>query len=246
MAWKIQLGKVSVKMEKELLDPAYCQIPPDEIIQALESEPYRLHGVVGLKSTGKTSTVQLVAGNLPNVVHVEMTAAEDVCDVLYRRLKESVFHFPWVLNSLRLDSGQSSKAKVEKVFSTVEENTKKPVTTVIQIRPAPSSYHLPKVPSISSPRDALEEVLLSTKGLMLPIDAKSFICQVKLLVSDHNIMRCLFDSSEEGQFERVGEPRLRLYQTSELPFPLAEKYLTETFGVVVDAEVKEYLRKLPR
>ena len=244
MARKIQLGKVSVEMEKELPDPAYCQIPPDNIIQALERAPYRLHGIIGPKSTGKTSIVQLVARDLPNVVHVEMTAAEDVCDVLYMRLKRSVFHFPWFLNSLRLDSGLSSEMKVKKVFSTVEKNTKKPVTTVIQILPAPSSYHLPKV---RSPEDALEEVLLSTKGSMLPTSAeKSFIREIKLLVSDHNIMRCLFDSSEGGQFERIGEPRLRLYRTSELPCPLAEKYLTEKFGVVVDAEVKEYLRKLPR
>ena len=176
-----------------------------------------MYGIVGLKSTGKTSTVQLVARNLPNVVHVEMTATEDVCDVLYRRLNESVFHLPWFLNSLRLDSDLSSEMKVEKVFSTVEENTKKPVTTVIQVLPAPSSYHLLKVPSISSSEDALEEVLLSTNGSMLPIDAKSFIRQIKLLVSDHNIMRCLFDSSEGGQFERVYEPRLHLYTTSELP-----------------------------
>eukprot|EP00731_Ephydatia_muelleri_P025080 Em0017g163a len=244
MARKIQLGKVSVEMEKELPDPAYCQIPPGDIIQALERAPYRLHGIIGPKSTGKTSTVQLVARDLPNVVHVEMTAAEDVCDVLYRRLKRSVFHFPWFLNSLRLDSGLDSKMKVAKVFRMVEKNTKKPVTTVIQILPAPSSYHLPKV---RSPEDALEEVLLSTKGSMLPTSAEnSFIRQIKLLVSDRNIMRCLFDSSEGGQFERIGEPRLRLYRTSELPWPLAVKYLTEKFDVVVDAEVKEYLRKLPR
>lgn len=51
-------------------------------------------------------------------------------------------------------------------------------------------------------------------------------------------MQCLFDSSEGGKFEFVREP--------ELPSPLAEKYLTETFGVVVDTEVKEYLPHLPR
>ena len=127
MARNVQLGKVSVEMEEEVLDPTYCQTPPDELIQALESGPYQLYGIVGLKSKGKTSTLQLVARNLPNVVHVQMqmAAGEDVCDVLYRRLKKSVYHLPWFLNTIRHVWALSSKDIVEKVFWTVNKNTKK-------------------------------------------------------------------------------------------------------------------------
>ena len=178
-----------------------------------------------------------------------MTADKDVSDVLYNRLKESVFHFPWYLNSLRLDSAVSSEKKVAKVFSTVEKYTKKPVTAVIEVLPANSSYLPPTLPSTSSPEVFMKEVLQLTKDSMRPFQsfvAKSFIRQIKSLVSDDKTMRCLFDSSEGGQFERVDEPRLNLYTTSELPSHIAEKYLKETFGVVVDAEVKAHLRKLPR
>ena len=220
MARNIQLGKVSVVTKNEILEPTYCQIPPDTLIQDLERGPYKLYGIVGLKSTGKTSTLKLVARNVSNVVHVKMTADEDVSNVLYDRLNESIFHFPWYLNSLRLDRDVSSEKKVAKVFSMVEKYTKKPVTTVIEVRPSMLPFQLS--------------------------EAKSFIRQIKYLVSDDKTMRCLFDSSEGGQFERVDEPRLNLYTTSELPSPIAERYLKEKYGVVVNEEVKNYLCKLPR
>lgn len=249
MSRNIQRGKLFFPVKKQL-DSALCPFPLPDIRTAVNGAPDIFCGLVGLKSNGKTSTLELVAKEQPNVVYLEMKANGNVCDELYESLKKSTFHFPWFLNRLRLDSSLTSRDIVKKVFRAVEKSSGSPVTAVIDIdstEPRTTQSHLS---SLSSP-GVMEAVVRDPKHLIPSVsfdaDARSFTRQVKGLV-DSGVMRCLFAASEGASFqaEHARESRLELFMAGELSIPAAEKYLEKMHGLASNSEMKNMLSSLPR
>ena len=208
MARNIQRGKMFLPV-KEHLDPALCQFPLADVRNAVNRAPDSFCGLVGLKATGKTNTLELVAKEQPNVVYVKMKASDDVCDALYERMKKATYHLPWPLDRIRFNPSLTTEAVVEKVFRYVRKSSGTKVTTVTDIEAEP--------PSIQSHLTFLFDP-----------NARSFIRQVKQLV-DSAVMRCIFAASEGDSFqaEQVREPRLELFMAYELPIPAAEKKSTD-------------------
>jgi len=242
----IRQGKLSVeptKREEEELSLSLCQFSIPEIIEAVNDAPNGFCGIVGVKDTGKTSTLKLVANQMPNVVYFTLKK-DDVCVELYERLKKSVTHLPWFLDRMRLDSSLSSEDIVMKVFRNVKKTSGTPVTTIFDIN-LTSEFHLP---SPSSP-GVFERGIRYPESLApsLEFNAGSFTRQVKLLV-EAGATQCLFAASEGLKFqaEAARESRLHLFMASELSTPISEKFLQQKFDLALNKEEKEMLYRFPR
>eukprot|EP00731_Ephydatia_muelleri_P026294 Em0018g394a len=84
MARNIQRGKLFLPDQKHL-DPALCQFPLADVRNAINKAD-SFCGLVGLKAIGKTSTLELIAKEQPNVVYLEMKTSGNVCHALYMNL----------------------------------------------------------------------------------------------------------------------------------------------------------------
>ena len=102
MARYIQRGKLFLP-DQIHLDPALCQFPLADVRNAINKAD-SFCGLVGLKAIGKTSTLELIAKEQPNVVYLKMKASGNVCHALYEPLKKSTYHLPWPLDLVRFDS----------------------------------------------------------------------------------------------------------------------------------------------
>ena len=75
MARNIQSGKLfSPGLNRPNLDPAFCQFPLADVRNAMNTAD-TFCGLVGLKAIGKTSTLELISKEQPNVVYVTMKAS---------------------------------------------------------------------------------------------------------------------------------------------------------------------------
>ena len=118
---------------------------------------------------------------------------------------------------------------VPKVFHLVRKKIGKPGISVIDLKPQSKDSS-------------------SSGGSVPDPKARAFVREVKKLVSDTKIMKCVFASSEGAGFltEARREPRLKLLTTTELSVPTAKKYLNKklTTPELPVPTVKDYLKRL--
>ena len=184
-------------------------------------------GIIGTTSSGKSSALELFSAQHANVIYVEMELGrESVCQVLYQRLQNSVWHLPSYFDSVRPRLSSDPTYVVTEVFNLVRKKTGQPVISLIDLNP----------PSKNS------------SGNKPDPDARAFVRQVKHLVSDNRIMKCVFASSEGACFrtEAAREPRLRLFTTGEIPLSTAKEYLKVQKGMTTSDDVDELLLGFPR
>ena len=224
MARNIQSGKL-FSPDLEHLDPAFCQFPLADVRNAMNTAD-TFCGLVGLKATGKTSTLELISKEQPNVVYVKMKASGNVCHALYETLKKSTYHLPWPLDLVRFDSSLTTEDRLIKVFRYVKKRSGTPVTAVIDVQPDRHSI-LSNLPSTHVQSTSLVDI----PSVVIPSysfdpDAREFTRQIKHLVNSR-VMRCLFAASEGASFqvEHAREGCLKLFIAYELSMPSAEKYL---------------------
>ena len=85
-------------------------------------EKARMVGLVGLKSTGKSSTLSHFLREKPNPFYLSLTDG-NVYDAMYDQMKDSVLRLPFFAHHLRWDAGKNSKKIVIEVFELVQEQT---------------------------------------------------------------------------------------------------------------------------
>ena len=228
MAEQISSGKLRGSRSR-LLKPKFCQLSLKELNLAVNRMDSFV-GIVGVKSSGKTSTLQLFADDPANsnVMYITMTLGEKVSDALYKTLHGSVYKLSKCFDILRPTRYSDPKYVITNVFKMVQNKTGKPVIAVIDLQP-------PTTRSVSETQN-------------IPFDpiARSFVRGVKFLVADCHMMKCLFASCEGAGFlvEKIREPRLRLFTMSELPLCTAEEYLKD-HNISLDPEIHELLSFTP-
>ena len=230
MARQIISGNVrNMDSKGKALDVKFCTVSLTMMDIEVSGEGDNFTGIVGTKSSGKSSALKLFSAKHANVIYVEMGLEdESVCQVLYHRLRKSVWHLPTYFDPV-LHPSLSSDAKyvVTEVFNLVRKKTGQPVIAVIDINP-------PKKNS-------------SSGGTEPDTNARAFVREIKHLVSDNGIMKCVFASSEGACFhlEAIREPRLTLFTTGEIPLSTAKEYLKVKKGVTINDDVGELLHGFP-
>ena len=154
MARNIQRGKLFLPDRKKHLDPALCPFPLADVRNAINTAD-SFCGLVGLKAIGKTSTLELISKEQPNIVYLKMKASGNVCHALYEPLKKSTYHLPWPLDLVRFDSSLTTEDRLIKVFRYVEKSSGTKVTAVIDIEPDRRSDSIVVIPSYSFDPDAI-------------------------------------------------------------------------------------------
>jgi hypothetical protein len=218
----------------EEYNSATSQFSSKEISDVVRDCPSRFCALVGVNNTGKSTELHKFSldTNNKNIIFCGVNGKEstDLDDILFDTMHKSVPRMPWFLYHIALPR-LSKRDMNERILRTVLEETKEPVTIVIDIA-------LERVLSMSADKSYFESVTTTvgagatTMGLTL--NPKQFIKQIKHYVSDARLARCLFGSSEGFMFEELGrvsgfEPRLTVILANELSVEIARRYL-ETLG----------------
>ena len=106
-------------------------------------EKARMVGLVGLKSTGKSSTLSHFLREKPNPFYLSLTEG-NVYDAMYDQMKDSVLRLPFFAHHLRWDAGKNSKKIVIEVFELVQEQTGSPVQVGVDVVLPASAVVSPK------------------------------------------------------------------------------------------------------
>lgn len=123
MSRNIRSGCYRPKEPSEF-DEKFCLFDMRAVKVGLDSNG--MVAFVGLKSTGKTTTLEHLLYKAENPFFIEISH-DDVHGAIYRELKDKVWSLPWLADSLRVDSGKSSKKIVTEVFDMVRDLSGKPV-----------------------------------------------------------------------------------------------------------------------
>ena len=227
-----QISSGKLRPHSEHLNLKYCQLSIEKLNDLTVNTVDSFVGIVGVKSSGKSSTLELFADDPThsNVVYITMTLGEEkgVNGALYAALRSSVYKLPWIFENVCPSHYSNPEYVINNVFRMVKNKTGKPVIAVIDLQP----------PENRSTNE--------TQHLPFDRTSRKFVRDVKLLVSDRKVMKCLFASSENAGFlvEASREPRLVLFTTSELPWNTVEEYLQER-NISIDPEICEMLSKVP-
>ena len=94
MARQIVSGNLRF-LESETLDTNFCPVSLTELGEEVNvEEEDSFVGIVGTKSSGKSCVLKLFSWQNANVVCVTMTPGDEkVCEVLYQRLRRSVWSY---------------------------------------------------------------------------------------------------------------------------------------------------------
>jgi len=221
----------------------------------VKSAPLAFCGIVGLKSTGKSVTLDQVGSRMENVVKIQVKDFTPELSVpLLSHMREGILTLPFPWCHMRLKSQTATKI-VGNVFDRVKRNTGTPVTVLIDINPKQKFSGSVKDKVNSSwiewfighrlpSQELFEQELL--KMIPAPFYADIFVRDVKNLVADEGIMQCLFAASEgmELQDQAEREPRLRLLLAKELSVDISKKFLKKYYQL--DSVDVLHLRKIPR
>jgi hypothetical protein len=196
--------------------------------------------LIGLKSTGKTTTLVHWMMQADNPLFVEVSN-DDVYGNIYRELKRKVWSLPWLADCMRVDAVKDHKARVKEVFLMVKKQSGKPVQLGVDINFENKSFPLDN----NSMANKLWEVT-SVPPVPSPtgFDPVLFIKRVKYLVEDCHTAKAMLSSSEGLQLLAVNEPRLRKILGKELPVDTAADYLRNILGAANFD--KEMLYQFPR
>ena len=128
MAHKIRRGYFQPKAPADY-DHRFC------LFDRYMMEKASMVGLVGLKSTGKSSTLSHFLREKPNPFYLKLTDG-NVYDAMYGQMKDSVLCLPFFAHHLRWDASKTSEKIVIEIFKLVREQTGSPVRGLTKGRPS--------------------------------------------------------------------------------------------------------------
>ena len=205
-------------------------------------EKARMVGLVGLKSTGKSSTLSHFLREKPNPFYLSLTDG-NVYDEMYDQMKDSVLRLPFFAHHLRWDAGKNSKKIVIEVFELVQEQTGSPVQVGVDVVLPASAVVSPKADQAVK---TAQSVLLGTASsvpISTAIHVHQLVKDVKWLCADARVASAVIASSEGLEFLSVNEPRLEKLMAEEMPVEKAKEYLQH---IHAKGYTEEMLKNIPR
>ena len=199
-------------------------------------------GLVGLKSTGKSSTLSRFLREKPNPFCLSLTDG-NVYDAMYDQMKDSVLCLPFFADYLRWDARKNSKKIVIEVFKLVREQTGSPVQVGVDVVLNPTTL----------PVEGADKTVKTVQNLFLPtpssvpifssINIIKLVKDVKWLCADARVASAVIASSEGLELLSVNEPRLAKLMAEEMPLEKAKEYLQH---IHAKGYTEEMLKNIPR
>ena len=235
MARQIRIGRFRPKASAEY-DQNFCLFDRGRMQNA------QMVALVGLKSTGKSSTLSQVLRERQNPFHLSLTDA-NLYDALHEEMKKAVLCLPFLARHLRWDASKTSKDIVIEVFELVQEQTGSPVQLGVDVVLNPPT----------APLEGADKAVKSVQSLTLPTPSSvpifsafniiKVVKDVKWLCADARVASAVMASSEGLELLSVNEPRLRKLMAEEMTVEKAKDYLQH---IHAKGYTDEMLKKIPR
>ncbi len=197
----------------------------NEIKRRLDDCEYRryLFGIIGPSGSGKSFALHALEQKLENTVHFSLDPTDyertksikesgtDLEKAILAKMREKIFTLPGFLSQIKL-TNHSADLILEKAFKKVEKDTDVPVTLLIDL-------------NMRNPNDKF--------------NCENLTRHLKSLVSDSQIMNCVFAASRGSLFqsEALREPALNLFYTKELPLDVSIPFLKYVNNALADSEI---------
>ncbi|CAE6948543.1 unnamed protein product [Symbiodinium sp. CCMP2456] len=198
--------------------------------------------LVGLTSTGKSSTLSQYLKERPNPFYLSLTDG-NLYDAVYEELKKAVLCLPFLAHHVRWDASKTRKDIVIEVFKLVQEQTGSPVQLGVDV----------VLNSTTLPVEGADRAVKTVQNLYLPapssvpsfspINIIKLVTDVKWLCADARVASAVIASSEGLELLSVNEPRLRTLIAEEMPLEKAKEYLQH---IHAKDYTDEMLKKIPR
>ena len=199
-------------------------------------------GLVGLKSTGKSSTLSHFLREKPNPFYLKL-ACGNVYDAMYDQMKNRVLCLPFFADHLRWDARKNSEDIVIEVFKLVREQTGSPVQVGVDVVLNPTTL----------PVEGADKTVKTVQNLFLPtpssvpifssINIIKPVKDVKWLCADARVASAVIASGEGLELLSVNEPRLAKLVAEEMPLEKAKEYLQH---IHAKGYTEEMLKNIPR
>ncbi|CAE7864251.1 unnamed protein product [Symbiodinium necroappetens] len=198
--------------------------------------------LVGLKSTGKSSTLSQFLRERQNPFQLSLTDG-NLYDALHEEMKQAVLCLPFLAHHLRWDASKTSKRIVIEVFELVQEQTGSPVQLGVDVVLNPPTV----------PLEGADKAVKSVQSLILPTPSSvqifsafkiiKVVKDVKWLCADARVASAMMASSEGLGLLSVNEPRLEKLMAKEMTLEKAKDYLQH---IHAKGYTDEMLKKIPR
>ena len=235
MARQIRIGRFRPKASAEY-DQNFCLFDRGRMQNA------QMVALVGLKSTGKSSTLSQFLRERQNPFHLKLTDG-NLYDALHEEMKEAVLCLPFLARHLRWDASKTSEHIVIEVFELVQEQTGSPVQLGVDVVLNPPTV----------PLEGADKAVKSVQSLILPTPSSvpifsafniiKVVKDVKWLCADARVASAMMASSEGLELLSVNEPRLRKLMAEEMTVEKAKDYLQH---IHAKGYTDEMLKKIPR
>ena len=235
MARKIRRGYFQPKAPADY-DHRFC------LFDRYMMEKAQMVGLVGLKSTGKSSTLSHFLRERPNPFHLSLTHG-NLYDAMYDEMKKKVLCLPFFADHLRWDAGKNSKDIVIEVFELVQEQTGSPVQVGVDVVLNPPTL----------PVEGADKAVMTVQGVLLgtassfpffsSINIIKLVKDVKWLCADARVASAVIASGEGLELLSVNEPRLEKLMAEEMPLEKAKEYLQH---IHAEGHTEEMLKNIPR
>ena len=199
-------------------------------------------GLVGLKSTGKSSTLSHFLRERPNPFYLQLTDG-NLYDAMYHQMKNRVLCLPFFAHHLRWDASKTSKDIVIEVFELVREQTGSPVQVGVDVVLNPTT--LP-VEGADKTVKAVQNGFVPTPSsvpIFSSINIIKLVKDVKWLCADARVASAVIASSEGLELLSVNEPRLEKLMAEEMPLEKSKDYLQH---IHAKGYTEEMLKNIPR
>ena len=235
MARQIRIGRFRPEASAEY-DQNFCLFDRGRMQNA------QMVALVGLKSTGKSSTLSQFLRERQNPFHLKLTDG-NLYDALHEEMKEAVLCLPFLARHLRWDASKTSEHIVIEVFKLVREQTGSPVQLGVDVVLNPPTV----------PLEGADKAVKSVQSLILPTPSSvpifsafniiKVVKDVKWLCADARVASAVMASSEGLELLSVNEPRLRKLMAEEMTLEKAKDYLQH---IHAKGYTDEMLKKIPR
>ena len=235
MARQIRIGRFRPEASAEY-DQSFCLFDRGRMQNA------QMVALVGLKSTGKSSTLSQFLRERQNPFHLSLTDG-NLYDALHEEMKKAVLCLPFLARHLRWDASKTSKDIVIEVFKLVREQTGSPVQLGVDVVLNPPTALL----------EGADKAVKSVQSLTLPTPSSvpifsafniiKVVKDVKWLCADARVASAVMASSEGLELLSVNEPRLRKLMAEEMTVEKAKDYLQH---IHAKGYTDEMLKKIPR
>ena len=235
MARQIRIGRFRPEASAEY-DQNFCLFDRGRMQNA------QMVALVGLKSTGKSSTLSQFLRERQNPFHLKLTDG-NLYDALHEEMKKAVLCLPFLARHLRWDASKTSEDIVIEVFKLVREQTGSPVQLGVDVVLNPPTV----------PLEGADKAVKSVQSLILPTPSSvpifsafniiKVVKDVKWLCADARVASAVMASSEGLELLSVNEPRLRKLMAEEMTVEKAKDYLQH---IHAKGYTDEMLKKIPR